>query len=290
VTRFDGPAYDSGVALGIVHRPITSAPWREGSASPVSWRTCLREVTFFDPDAAGAAPGPPSSNVQPLTGEAAYEFLLDTICGLNSPMLGETQVLGQFRTFLASLPPAEASWLGAIGRQLMTDARTIRERHLRGLGSRSYGSAVRRHLEGAGAVALVGAGAFAAELLPYLSDGRPVDQWTRQDIARAENFSAASAPAVLVIAAPIRNDDLGRIARCYARVVRVIDLRSADEREPFDAALPVVTLDDVFASVEASAEDTLARVERARRDIRGMAAAFDDRPQLRPFGWDDLCA
>jgi glutamyl-tRNA reductase len=278
----------------------------------VSWRTCLREVTFVDPDAPGAAPDCEEAErshqaeratepgygavphggkaARPLTGAEAYVFLLETICGLNSPMLGETQVLGQFRTFLASLPPAEASWLGPVGRQLMTDARTIRERHLRGLGSRSYGSAVRRHLDGADTVALVGAGSLATELLPYLSDGRRVDQWTRQDIARAEGRGAAPVSAVLVIAAPIRNEAVSRIARCYARVARVIDLRSAEEPEPFDSALSVVTLDDVFASVEASAADTLARVERARHDIRGMAAAFDKRPQLRPFGWDDLCA
>jgi glutamyl-tRNA reductase len=292
VTRFDGPAYDSGVALGIVHRPIASAPSGKGtlgSASLVSWRTCLREVTFFDPDVSGPAPGAPSSNIRPLTGEAAYEFLLETICGLHSPMLGETQVLGQFRKFLASLPPADASWLGPIGRQLMSDARTIRERHLRGLGSRSYGSAVRRHLDGADTVALVGAGAFATELLPYLSDGRRVDQWTRQDIARAEDRGASPVSAVVVVAAPVGNDAVSRITRCYARIVRVIDLRSADERQVIDAA-SVVTLDDVFASVEAAAADTPERVERARRDIRGMAAAFDERPQLRPFGWDDLCA
>jgi hypothetical protein len=171
----------------------------------------------------------------------------------------------------------------------MTDARAIRERHLRGLGSRSYGSAVRRHLDGADTVALVGAGSLATELLPYLSDGRRVDQWTRQDIARAESRDADPVPAVLVIAAPIRNDAIGRIARCYARIVRVIDLRSAEDGESFNSA-SVVTLDDVFASVEASSADTRARVERARRDIRDMAAAFDERPQLRPFGWDDLCA
>lgn len=252
----------------------------------MSWRTCLREVTFFDPDAPGATP----DDARRLTGAEAYGFLLETICGLNSPMLGETQVLGQFRTFLASLPRADASWLGPAGRQLMTDARTIRERHLRGLGSRSYGSAVRRHLDGADTVALVGAGSLATELLPYVSDGRRVDQWTRQDIARAERRGTALMSAVLVIAAPIRSDAVSRIARCYARVVRIIDLRSADERASFDSALSVVTLDDVFASVEASTADTLARVERARRDIRGMAAAFDERPQLRPFGWDDLCA
>jgi len=110
----------------------------EGSASAVSWRTCLREVTFFDPHARESAPDceeaershqaeratEPGYGAEPhggkatraLAGAEAYVFLLETICGLNSPMIGETQVLGQFRTFLASLPPADASWLGPLGR------------------------------------------------------------------------------------------------------------------------------------------------------------------------------
>jgi len=250
----------------------------------VSWRTCLREVTFLDP---GAGPGAAG---EPLEGAQAYGFLLETICGLRSPMLGETQVQGQFRAFLASLTPADASWLGAIGRQLMADARVVRERHLRGLGSRCYGSEVRRHLDGAEAVALVGAGHLAAELLPYLGEGRRVDEWTRQDIAAAGARAVCRAPAAIVIAAPVSNDAIEHIARCYPRVVRVIDLRSAEERRPFAAGLEVVTLDDIFAAVEAAAAASEARLARARREIADLADAFGRRQLLRPFGWDDLCA
>lgn len=250
----------------------------------MSWRTCLREVIFLDDAELGCG------EAASLTGADAYAFLLETICGLHSPMLGETQVLGQFRAFLASLDPCDASWLGGIGQQLMNDARAVRERHLRGLGSRSYGSAVRRHLGSAQTVALVGAGGLASELLPYLADGRQVDQWGRQDIARAQSRAACPSPAALVIAAPVRNEAIAAIAGAYPDLRCVIDLRSAGEREPLRLDVAVVTLDDVFAGVEASAAASDARLAGARRDIAGMALAFERRLQLRPFGWDDLCA
>lgn len=275
----------SVVSFAIVHRPVaTSQPPVSGAGGGVSWRTCLREVTFLDPGADAAAAG------EPLAGAEAYGFLLETICGLRSPMLGETQVQGQFRTFLATLAPADASWLGAIGRQLMADARLVRERHLRGLGSRCYGSEVRRHLDGAEAVALVGAGRLATELLPYVAEGRRVDQWTRHDVASAGARALCSSPAAIVVAAPVSNEAVEQIARGYPRLLRVIDLRSAAERQPFPAGLEVVTLDAIFAAVEASAAASGARLARARRDIAELAVAFERRQQLRPFGWDDLCA
>ncbi|HEX6322489.1 MAG TPA: hypothetical protein VFZ36_02090, partial [Vicinamibacterales bacterium] len=108
------------MSFAIVHRPVAAGQRPVGGG--VSWRTCLREVTFLDH---GADPGAAG---EPLEGADAYGFLLETICGLRSPMLGETQVQGQFRAFLATLAPADASWLGAIGRQLMADARVVRER------------------------------------------------------------------------------------------------------------------------------------------------------------------
>src|SRR4029079_18930940 len=106
------------------------------------WRTCLREVRFADAiDDCRRHPGP-----ELMDGEA-YRHLLEILCGLQSPMLGETQVMGQFKSFLASLD-GEYAWLNRVGQRLLADAREIRTRHLQGLGSRSYGSAVRRHLAG----------------------------------------------------------------------------------------------------------------------------------------------
>ena len=114
------------------------------------WRTCLREVRFADAihdrrASAGAA----------LIDGDAYRLLLEILCGLQSPMLGETQVMGQFKAFLASLDGSHA-WLNRVGQRLLADAREIRTRHLQGLGSRSYGSAVRRHLAGCAHAAIIG--------------------------------------------------------------------------------------------------------------------------------------
>ncbi|MEX2271172.1 MAG: hypothetical protein WD690_06875 [Vicinamibacterales bacterium] len=274
--------------LGIIHREIaqtTPAP-AEHQADGVRWRTCLREVVFLERETPASA----GRGAQPMRGAEAYAFLLETICGLHSRMLGETQVLGQFRAFLASLSPVDAPWLDAVGQQLIADARAIRERHLRGLGSRSYGSAVRRYLTGAETVTLVGAGALARELLPYLSEGRRVDRWTRQDVAGAPGRAASPAPAVLVIAAPLRAGGIEAVARCYTSLIRIVDLRDAEARDVLSIATPVISLDDVFADVAATSAAVDERVESARREIQGMAAAFERRHQLRPFGWDDLCA
>ncbi len=55
-----------------------------------------------------------------------------------------------------------------IGHQLLADARVVRARHLIGLGSRSYGSAVRRYVRIASRVALAGTGMLAREIVPFV--------------------------------------------------------------------------------------------------------------------------
>lgn len=287
------------MSFSILHRRADGSgalPAGGADRQPV-WSTCLREIVFHEAPVADAGHASHAGG-QTLADADAYAFLLETICGLHSPMVGETQVLGQFRAFLGSLSPADASWLGAVGRQLTADARVIRERHLRGLGSRSYGSAVRRHLGGIDVVALIGAGALAGELLPYLSEGRRVDQWTRALLAAPEGVPACDGPAAVVVAAPVDAGAVTAAAGRYRCVARVIDLRGADGRDdlrPADArgaigGADIVTLDDLFAEVSAASHAAAGRLEQARQDIRDMAAAFQYRQLLRPLGWDDLCA
>lgn len=272
--------------LGINHRDVAAVGPRPALAAP-TWRTCLREISFVDHERSEVTDG---TGAAFLAGGTAYAFLLETICGLRSPMLGETQVLGQFRAFLAALDPADAAWLGGIGDQLVTDARQIRERHLRGLGSRSYGSAVRRHLDGAEAVALIGAGALAQELLPYVSEGRRVDHWARDTVSSAAEQPLSSSRTVLIVAAPVGAAAIAAVAARYPALVRIIDLRDARERDALPDGMPVLTLEDLFAAVTAASATVEDRVVAARCEIQRLAAAFERRHQLRPFGWDDLCA
>jgi len=280
--------------LAIAH---DESPERRAPPHARVWQTCLRTVTFAEtvaalPDARAA-----------LSGPDAYALLLEVLCGLRSPIVGETQVVGQFKAFLAS---ADAdAWISAIGQRLLTDAREIRAAHLIGLGARTYGSAVRSEIGAVSRVAILGTGALAAELLPFLTGPtRTVDIWGRRAACplvhgpdasyhRVDDGSGADtvvAPAALVVAAPVSAAAVAAVAARYANLAVVVDLRGGVEREPVDVAARTLTLDDIFGRIEQAASNTTTRVAAARADIARRSEAFADSARLRPFGWDDLCA
>jgi glutamyl-tRNA reductase len=282
------------VRLAVVHHtPPLSAPPIETAA----WRTCLRDVIFVDAD-------DPDLNRHAISDADAYRLLLEILCGLDSPMVGETQVMGQFKTFLAGLPD-EHAWIQRVGQRLLADAGRVREQHLRHLGSRSYGSAVRRYTGPGVRAVVVGAGQLAQEIVPFLAtDSRTVDQWQRAVPVEASPIAgvtvrsldalfttpSVSEPAVLVVAAPVPRETIARVASRYANLTRVIDLRAERDREPAVTGVPLTTLDDVFADMTAARTRATTQVDAAREDIARRSRQFGLRDDLRPFGWDDLCA
>ena len=122
----------------------------------LDWRTCLRRILFLNKlenaalIAAAENEGVLASPLEIYRGEDAYRFLLEVICGLNSPLVGETAVLSQFREFVAHAKLPNTSWgnfLRQLISNLLVDAKRVRHEHLQGLGSQSYGSLVRQHLK-----------------------------------------------------------------------------------------------------------------------------------------------
>jgi glutamyl-tRNA reductase len=267
--------------------------------STLVWQTCLREVVFTDDDAEPWARGG-----EALRDADAYGRLLEIICGLRSPLVGETQVLGQFKAFLAALRP-EQRWFTAIGQRLLTDARAIRARHLHHLGQRTYGSAVRSCTAGCSTVALIGSGALADEILPFISgDARSVHQWTRRPAGLQRGSSVThrliaawrdaavdeSAAAAVVVAAPVPDADLQHVASRYAHVHCVVDLRADSARLAWSSGVRVITLGDLFAQMAAHQLAGGRAVAAARAEILVRSRDFHRAELLRPFGWDDLCA
>jgi glutamyl-tRNA reductase len=276
------------IAFSVVERAPGAA---NGTLPGVAWRTCVREITFIEPGA--ALDGQPGV----LHGETAYAHLLEIICGLNSPMLGETEVMHQFKQFAAGL---DGAWR-ELSQTLLADARTIRARHLIGLGSRSYGSAVRRHLRDCPRAAVLGTGILAGEVLPFLADGhRIVDLWGRRDAfdtrlprvtyRRLDRSATFEDAAALVIAAPVTASDVERLAARYREVTMVIDLRAEGAHDPPPRVAPIVTLADVFDEVQRAEHGAGGRVAAARSAARQCAHAFATRAKLNPSGWHDLCA
>lgn len=283
------------MALSIVNQPPGDSPIPAGA--PI-WRTCLREVWFAEEagERSSVDRGP-----APIVEGEAYRLLLEILCGLQSPMLGETQVMGQFKSFLSSLG-GEHAWLRRLGQRLLADAREVRTQHLQGLGSRSYGSAVRRYLDEVSHVAVIGTGKLAQEILPFLADdGRSVDQWGRtaadlpsvtfrQLDAQNDDGVPSTVPTALIVAASVSSGVVDRIAARYGALRSVIDLRGELGLAALHVAAPIITLQDLFARMAAASGSALHRIEAARSDIASRSRRYELRGELRPFGWDDLCA
>ncbi len=130
-------------------------------------RTCQRTlVLFFEPNPFQNSEIPKHELV---TGADAYLYLLETICGLKSKLIGENEIVGQFK---------EAYQIYAAGtfkdtrilhllEKLFKDAKDIRTQYLIGISQKTYASLTRRHMQRARAdhIVIIGSGALAEDLI-----------------------------------------------------------------------------------------------------------------------------
>lgn len=269
------------------------------------WKTCLREIAILDSRQIGADVLQPGDQLH--LREDGYAFLLEVICGLHSPILGETEVLGQFKKFAQRAQESPgwrctAPWI----QRLIADAKRVRTNHLTGLGGRSYGQLARTRLEHCSRVVILGAGHLAGEVLPWLEEKR-VDVYCRRpetadglrgrhSAVRIHALDAPVAPEAgatgLIVAAPMSAAAIAAwMQRDGASVDTVVDLRGESPADPLTGvAARVVHFNDVLEDLETNCRFATARVERARVEIRQRAQEFWDRYEVRPFGWEDLCA
>ena len=292
---------------------------RENFPAPLNgleWKTCLRRVLFLNRNENNALikaaedrkqlPGA----VEIYEGEAAPKFLLEVICGLNSPLVGETAVMGQFREFLAEARFPDTSWgnyLRQLTSNLLTDAKRVRHDHLQGLGSQSYGSLVRQHVKGLPMVSVLGAGQLAREILPWLIGKTRVHVFYRnwdharellKDYPEIElvKFSMAAADSEqqetgLVIAAPLSAAQVENWVRQQrSGFLKCLDLRGEAEIDPLSFSFPVIELSELFDALRNDRQKLEGRVAAARAEINLLSQRQMHQAQFRPFGWEDLCA
>jgi len=135
--------------------------------------TCQREL-WVAPAGSGLPALPPGVHV--FSGTEGYRFLLRVATGLESEILGETDVFGQMKEAwkkfaLTNGTNALSPWF----QKLSEDTKDIRARFLQNTGGESYGSLVRKQLRGyeptsTDPVLIVGAGAIAHAVGPWLSE------------------------------------------------------------------------------------------------------------------------
>lgn len=113
------------------------------------------------------------------TGHDAYHFLLETICGLKSKILGEYEIVSQFKKAYqeyVQLPKRNGSLIKII-EKLFKDSKEVRTNHLLGIGQLSYSGISKKiliqHARTTNSpeqpVVIVGTGNLAEDILKLLT-------------------------------------------------------------------------------------------------------------------------
>lgn len=288
---------------------IHGQPGRDFSAQmpyALVWKTCLREIAIVD--SRHLRPQDLRADDQVYAREDGYRFLLEVICGLHSPLAGETEVFGQFKNFAVRAQEGPggrctAPWI----QRLIGDAKKVRTNHLTGLGGRSYGPLAQRHLADCPRIVILGAGHLAEETVPWFADHR-VDIFCRRPeaalplIARhadAAVHSIHDAVAItgegalgLIIAAPMTAAEVRTwVERSGCRFETVVDLRGESRTDMLAIeGTNVIHFTDILTDLESNCKTASLRVERAKQEASRLADEFWQRYEVRPFGWEELCA
>lgn len=269
----------------------------------VRWETCLRQM-FFGHEESLESP----SQFEIYRGRDAYRFCLHTVCGLKSPMVGETEVWGQFKALFREFDfeshPAGSALQGFV-QNIFADAKSIRHRYLTGLGSQSYGSLARKLLRGQKEINIIGAGLLVKDMLPWLCKGQKVRIFCRrpeQGLERVaelkdqypvevQPLSALSNEVLsggLIIAAPVSAESLVSALGAH-KLKKIIDLRDDSTKDPVRTGAEVLALSEFFNEIQSTQKILSERVQKAEDEIQRMVEKRFNQMHIRPQGWDDLC-
>lgn len=251
--------------------------------SPSLWATCLREIAFLDDHLSPAHIDAVKGDGTVLSEGRALVFLLQVLCGLKSPVLGETEVMGQFKAHLQNAGDEhplkrDPSLLPFI----FNATKEARTKFLSATGSLTYGQIVRRWLKDSPTVVLWGFGSLGKEIYPWMREKTTaVVVRSLRDEGDVPLVVESARAAAHVVAAPL-GDAAVEALRDGALV---IDLRD----RPLASAADVRNLGDLFREIRDLRREREEVVPRCEAFLEQRVREYLSRRQIRPFGWEDLC-
>lgn len=221
-----------------------------------------------------------------------HRFLVEICSGLHSPLLGETEVFGQFRDF-RNAQEWPAPWIPLLD-AVEEDVKKIRRNHLLHLGAQSYGSLTRKHLSKIPTV-LVGGGRLAEEILPWLEGKKfqlvrnPQKIQPKEDVTCLSFSELSQIPegAQWIIAAPLTNDALNQLWQ-QKSPEKVLDFRG--EQSLSETSFPYLPLSALFAELETVRSALEVKRDQAKAAVRELSKRREAEVQHRPYGWEDVFA
>lgn len=274
----------------------------------LQWNTCLRQIAILNRAELGLTRNLITSGQEVYRAHEAYEFLLQIVCGLHSPIVGETEVMGQFREFSLRTEFPTTAWghfLRQFTNDLLTDAKRIRHQHFRSSGSQSYGSLARRSLKQLSSVTFLGAGQLTKDMLPWLLEHHDVtvanrnlpnaaalrETYPQIKITDLQSETADAGEAALIVAAPLSAEQVAQwVARQSIRFVKILDLRGESATDPLTLTGEVIDLQAFFELLNEERQRAKELAQTAELEIARLAERHLRQMQCRPFGWEDLCA
>lgn len=281
----------------IIHRTFLK---KDSDESTLVWSTCLRKIYFSD--ASEELKFRPQKGDEIYVGLEAQSFLAEVLCGLRSPLVGETEVFGQFKVWWKSLPEGNQFRLKFQSQieNLFALVKTVREKALCGHGSQSYGSLLRKNLVPGQAVDIIGAGHLTQEILPWLKNKSTHRIWCR-NLEKVKNEIGYDSvismndrdplSTVVVIAAPLSHEDLNSFLkeRNFTAKHKIFDFR-ADSADfvPFVKPEVHLKLKDFSTKFDIHQHEIEKSAQAARDLIRRWKEVQEAKAVVRPYGWDDL--
>lgn len=287
--------------LKIVHRPF----FKKGAdeklfPSGEIWTTCLRQIIFCDGFSDHKLDLQKQDEI--YLGLDAESFLAEILCGLKSPLIGETEVFGQFKNWWKSLPEDNTFKRKFRCRieTLFALVKMVREKALCGHGSQSYGSLLRKYIQADQAVDILGGGHLVQEILPWIAKKASYRLWCRDPEKVKNRFGTDQVlnfqtlkplSPVVVVAAPLPHEELQQwlLQRDFSVQHKIFDLRADSDSFHFVEPPQVhLRLKDFSSEFDIHQEEIKKKAQAARKLIQQWRQGQEEKVQIRPYGWDDL--
>lgn len=126
-----------------------------------------------------------------VEGERAYAYLLEIICGLKSKLVGENEIVSQFKQAYKAYCQQEDkdSIILTVLQKLLQDSKDIRTKYLIGIAQKTYSSLARKILLGqhkASEVVILGSGQLAEDMINQVKKKVPVTIIARNEQKRQQ--------------------------------------------------------------------------------------------------------
>ncbi len=264
------------------------------------------------------------ANAQVYEGFEAYAFLISVAAGLESQVVGETDIFGQIKEAWKRQSPQMSEGfrknLSPWMQRLFEDTKEIRSRFLQNLGGSSYGSLLRKLLKDHKSLQqdptlLIGAGQLALSVAPYLLDHELLisnrtperanelafDLQEQNPVARIrvlesfeEELKALPHAAQVIVCIPLDPvADARRIRALADSRAHIVHLgMRAGEKSEWSQLAGLHSLDEIFEIEKSVTAIRSVQVERARNACREKALlrSLGGGSVSISHGWEDLAA